>query len=746
MWGTPGAAERSIRPYRSSQQYLCAMKEDLAEWLKELYDLDIEAGTFLEVLETGAVLCSHANHVAHAAVEFARACPAAARRLHLPAAGVACNLAAQPGTFQARDNVSNFIQWCRKEMGIKDVLMFETEDLVLRKNEKNFVLCLLELARRAARFGMRAPTLVQMEEEIEEELRQELHLPPTDTPLPRPPREPRDLQNLDQMVQHLVSRCTCPVQFPMVKISDGKYRVGDSDTLIFVRILREHVMVRVGGGWDTLQHYLDKHDPCRCTSLSHKQHSRSRTPQQVQHEVQLCKAPPAPGRGQPSLLVSRSQSPLPPVTWGPRAPHGHRPGPLRPATPSLGASPRREPAQPRRVLSGRTREPPPRSPTRASSPGRGATQRAPTPSRLAPGTRGSAGVPEVLPGSIPGTPRSAAAQGRGKAPSAQRRALPPPKNTRQGGSLSVGAARLQQAGVPAAAVPRAHSPIKVGSSSPERGARGASQSRKSPRDGNRAAFGRGHPASPQNSLSQAPIEDRSVKPPGKASTAVCRPLTPLPPPVNGCKGCAEGEGPQRCHPATSPPAKDAESPRVPADEPGGTCGHGRRGSGLQGCWAHSQPPGYDRVLEELSHNRQPLRPVEMENWVAPKPPMATPQRATLPAGGTTEEPTAGGQTPQGTRAAALAKPRRCLKKPERVPSIYKLKLRPKVRPRRDHRPGKGPSRIPTPLGQRLPRARGQHRPPAPTRRPQPGDARPAAKPSPADSGAWLTEDDEEAWV
>uniref|UniRef100_A0A8B9TMT3 GAS2-like protein 2 n=1 Tax=Anas platyrhynchos TaxID=8839 RepID=A0A8B9TMT3_ANAPL len=215
----------SIRPYRSSQQYLCAMKEDLAEWLKELYDLDIEAGTFLEVLETGAVLCSHLA---------ASACPPA---------GVACNLAAQPGTFQARDNVSNFIQWCRKEMGIKDVLMFETEDLVLRKNEKNFVLCLLELARRAARFGMRAPTLVQMEEEIEEELRQELHLPPKDTPL----------------------RCTCPVQFPMIKISDGKYRVGDSDTLIF--ILREHVMVRVGGGWDTLQHYLDKHDPCRCTSL-----------------------------------------------------------------------------------------------------------------------------------------------------------------------------------------------------------------------------------------------------------------------------------------------------------------------------------------------------------------------------------------------------------------------------------------------------------------------------------------------
>ncbi|NXU77933.1 GA2L2 protein, partial [Oreotrochilus melanogaster] len=240
---TPSTTVRSIRPYQSGEQYLCAMKEDLAEWLKELYDLDIEVGTFLEVLETGAVLCSHANNITHVAKEFASACPGGARHLRLPAAGVTCNLTAQPGTFQARDNISNFIQWCRKEMDIKDVLMFETEDLVLRKNEKNFVLCLLELARRAARFGMRPPTLIQLEEEIEEELREELELPSTDTQLSRPPRKPRDLNNLDQMVQHLVSRCTCPVQFPMVKISEGKYRVGDSDTLIFVRVSLLHPLL-----------------------------------------------------------------------------------------------------------------------------------------------------------------------------------------------------------------------------------------------------------------------------------------------------------------------------------------------------------------------------------------------------------------------------------------------------------------------------------------------------------------------
>lgn len=96
-------------------------------------------------------------------------------------------------------------------------------------------------------------------------------------------------------VREILGRCTCPDQFPMIKVSEGKYRVGDSSLLIFVRVswgrknpiqplrgglvahsdltsglqvLRSHVMVRVGGGWDTLEHYLDKHDPCRCSSTS----------------------------------------------------------------------------------------------------------------------------------------------------------------------------------------------------------------------------------------------------------------------------------------------------------------------------------------------------------------------------------------------------------------------------------------------------------------------------------------------
>lgn len=71
--------------------------------------------------------------------------------------------------------------------------MFETDDLVLRKNEKNVVLCLLEVARRASRFGMAAPVLIQLEEEIEEQIREE-------TMEPVVQRCFINTENLDEMV------------------------------------------------------------------------------------------------------------------------------------------------------------------------------------------------------------------------------------------------------------------------------------------------------------------------------------------------------------------------------------------------------------------------------------------------------------------------------------------------------------------------------------------------------------------
>lgn len=163
-----------IRPYRTKDEYLYAMREDLAEWLNNLYTLDIDPENFFEKLETGCILCQHANNVRRAAMEHKQTL--ASREdpeddLDVGHAEIRYKPDAVAGTFLARDNISNFIHWCRHCLHIKDVLLFETDDLVLRKNIKSVTLCMLEVARRGGKVGMPVPMLVQFEKEIEMELR-----------------------------------------------------------------------------------------------------------------------------------------------------------------------------------------------------------------------------------------------------------------------------------------------------------------------------------------------------------------------------------------------------------------------------------------------------------------------------------------------------------------------------------------------------------------------------------------------
>ncbi|XP_015593425.1 GAS2-like protein pickled eggs isoform X2 [Cephus cinctus] len=292
---------RPYRPFKSSEEYLVAMKEDLAEWLNALYpELRMNLDNFMDRLDTGVALCKHANNVRKSASEYV----ARRQARKIMTRSITSSLAvpmtqlsdvaflpnAKAGTFFARDNVSNFISWCRNSLGIIECLLFETDDLILRKNERHVILCLLEVARRGAKFGMLAPMLVQMERQIDREIAaenkaangagagnedsdDEYEEMQQEEPCliygPQPQIVTNDLKSLDEMVRDLVERCTCPTQFPMIRVSEGKYRIGDTKVLIFVRILRNHVMVRVGGGWDTLSHYLDKHDPCRCRT-SHR--------------------------------------------------------------------------------------------------------------------------------------------------------------------------------------------------------------------------------------------------------------------------------------------------------------------------------------------------------------------------------------------------------------------------------------------------------------------------------------------
>lgn len=222
--GIAGSAAKSVRPFRSSEAYVEAMKEDLADWLNALYSLGLPGSGdgFLTGLATGTTLCQHANAVTEAARALAAARPT--RGVAFQAHSVA------PGSFMARDNVASFIGWCRVELGVPEVLMFETEDLVLRKNEKSVVLCLLEVARRGARLGLLAPRLVQFEQEIERELRatpQVSSVPAAEedvteiaaapgAPARIPRMTPNDIRNLDELVSLLISHWVTPAHSPLL--------------------------------------------------------------------------------------------------------------------------------------------------------------------------------------------------------------------------------------------------------------------------------------------------------------------------------------------------------------------------------------------------------------------------------------------------------------------------------------------------------------------------------------------------
>ncbi|RWS27955.1 microtubule-actin cross-linking factor 1-like protein [Leptotrombidium deliense] len=81
----------------------------------------------------------------------------------------------------------------------------------------------------------------------------------------RPDRDrPRtEAEVIEDEVQRLVAKCTCLHRYKVFQVGEGKYRFGESQKLRLVRILRSTVMVRVGGGWVSLDEFLLRNDPCR---------------------------------------------------------------------------------------------------------------------------------------------------------------------------------------------------------------------------------------------------------------------------------------------------------------------------------------------------------------------------------------------------------------------------------------------------------------------------------------------------
>lgn len=146
------------------REALEAIKEDLCEWLSKTLELKIAFQSFMQVLESGVTLCRLASLVQ----QSAKSATESGRKLDfkVPPDSIRYNPRAEPGSFPARDNAANFIDWCRK-LGVEEAVIFESEGLVLRKDEKRVILCLLDVARFADKVGISPPQLVKFEREFE---------------------------------------------------------------------------------------------------------------------------------------------------------------------------------------------------------------------------------------------------------------------------------------------------------------------------------------------------------------------------------------------------------------------------------------------------------------------------------------------------------------------------------------------------------------------------------------------------